>query len=74
VVVGPTVIGSLVIKAPDFFTLITSLTCYWSEKNLWIIPNPPYFAIPIAISASVTVSIGDDTIGMFNGVFFEKSV
>ena len=71
---APTVIGSLVIKAPDFLTLMTSLACSLTEKNLWMIPSPPYLAIPMAMSASVTVSIGEDTIGIFNGVFFEKRV
>lgn len=38
-------------------------------KNLWIIPKPPYIAKCLAILYSVTVSIGDETIGIFKGIF-----
>ncbi len=38
----------------------------------WIIPRPPFLAISLAILNSVTVSIGEDTIGTFKGTLREK--
>lgn len=69
-----TVTGLLVMNAPDFLTFPIYFTCSGIEKNLWIIPSPPSLAIPIAISASVTVSMGEETIGMLRGVLLAKSV
>lgn len=40
--------------------------------NLWMIPKPPCLAISMAISYSVTVSMGDETMGVFKGIFLEK--
>ena len=37
-------------------------------------PNPPLIAISFAIFHSVTVSIGELTIGIFNGTFLENFV
>jgi hypothetical protein len=38
----------------------------------WIMPKPPLRAIYIAIRDYVTVSIGEDTMGIFNGTFWEN--
>jgi hypothetical protein len=35
-------------------------------------PSPPCLAISIAIAASVTVSMGDETMGMLSGMFLEN--
>jgi len=37
-----------------------------------MIPNPPFLAISIAMPASVTVSIGEETMGTFKGMRLEK--
>ncbi len=53
-------------------TLFTWAAYSSADKNLWIIPRPPLTAMPIAISYSVTVSIGELTMGTFRGMFFEN--
>ena len=50
----------------NFFTFLTSLTCFFTSKFLWIIPKPPAFAIAIAILLSVTVSIAEDKSGILS--------
>ena len=57
------VIGSTIIPASDRFTLSTSPTWAPIERLRWTMPRPPSRASPIAILASVTVSIAAETIG-----------
>ena len=47
-----------------FLTLVTSSACSGMEKFLWTMPMPPSRAMQMAVAASVTVSMADDTIGM----------
>ncbi len=69
VAVGGSVIGSTMIPFSDRLTLSTSRVCSSIDMFLWITPRPPSCASAIANSASVTVSIGDDRIGMFSGIW-----
>jgi hypothetical protein len=59
-------------KTPDLLTLWIWSICYYKGMNLWMIPKPPCLAISMAISYSVTVSMGDETMGVFKGIFLEK--
>ena len=61
---GPTVTGLTTTPVSAFLTLVTSSD--WSEMLmfLWTMPIPPSRAIAIAVAASVTVSMADDTIGI----------
>ena len=54
------------------FTLRTSLA--WRSMLMFLCrtPMPPSWAIPMAIAASVTVSIAALTNGVFNVMRFEK--
>mmetsp|Transcript_26435 Transcript_26435/g.61927 ORF Transcript_26435/g.61927 Transcript_26435/m.61927 type:complete len:218 (-) Transcript_26435:212-865(-) len=63
-------------RMKPFLNLFTRLTsAAWSSAFMfeWIIPIPPCSAIVIAIWCSVTVSIGDDTKGTCNRIFFVRS-
>lgn len=53
-----------------FLTLCTIAACSSGVQLWWMMPMPPSSAMWIAISASVTVSIGDDTRGSFRLIFF----
>ena len=65
-------IGFSIICDSVYLTFATMFA--WSSMviNRWIIPRPPFLAIPTAISYSVTVSIGDETIGILRGTFLEN--
>uniref|UniRef100_A0A6B0U9R3 Putative secreted protein n=1 Tax=Ixodes ricinus TaxID=34613 RepID=A0A6B0U9R3_IXORI len=52
-----------------FLTLWTSLAWCSGVQLWWMIPMPPQRAIAIAISDSVTVSIGDETSGAWRVMF-----
>mmetsp|Transcript_145318 Transcript_145318/g.264072 ORF Transcript_145318/g.264072 Transcript_145318/m.264072 type:complete len:241 (-) Transcript_145318:317-1039(-) len=72
VIVGLMQMGSMMKPLSNFFTFMTSL--HWSSIEMfeWMIPMPPSNAIAMAVRASVTVSIGLDTIGVFSLIFFVK--
>ena len=53
----------------DRLTLSTSRVCSSIDMFLWMTPRPPSCASAMASSASVTVSIGDDRIGMFSAIW-----
>mmetsp|Transcript_65260 Transcript_65260/g.185246 ORF Transcript_65260/g.185246 Transcript_65260/m.185246 type:complete len:283 (-) Transcript_65260:283-1131(-) len=71
-VVGFTQMGSVMKPLLYFLTFVTSST--WSSMDilLWMTPMPPSRAMPIAILASVTVSMGLETRGVFNVIFLVK--
>ncbi len=52
----------------DRLTLSTSRVCSSIDMFLWMTPSPPSCASAMASSASVTVSIGEDRIGMFRPI------
>jgi hypothetical protein len=60
-------------KTPERLTFSISKHCSSIGINLCKIPNPPCLAISIAIEDYVTVSIGDETIGMLRGMCLEKN-
>lgn len=66
------IIGSNNTCACALFTFPTYLACSSIVMNRWIIPRPPFLAISLAILNSVTVSIGELTIGMLSGIFREN--
>ena len=51
---------------PDsaFLTFVTSRACCSTVMFLWMTPMPPSRAMQIAVAASVTVSIADESSGM----------
>ncbi len=63
---GEQVTGSVTIPASDRFTTSTCAACSSGERLRCSTPSPPARAIAIAIRDSVTVSIGEDTIGTFS--------
>src|ERR1051326_299370 len=65
---GPSVIGFMIMPDSLRFTRSTSAACRSIDMFLWMTPMPPWRAIAIAISDSVTVSIAADTIGIFKGM------
>ena len=60
---GLTVIGSRITKLDARFTFRTSSAWLIGSMLRWSTPIPPDFAMAIAISLSVTVSIAADTKG-----------
>ena len=66
------VTGSIIIPLSALFTLLIFSACFFIGIFLCITPIPPSCAIAIAILLSVTVSIAAETIGIFNGMFFEN--
>ena len=66
---GGSVTGSTITPCSLRFTLSTSSACCSIGMFLWTIPMPPSWANAIAISLSVTVSIGLLTTGRCNGMF-----
>ena len=64
-----TVMGSMIIPFSARFTFLISLACCSMVIFLWITPIPPSWAIAIAITCSVTVSIAAETMGMFSRMF-----
>ena len=49
-------------------TFSTSSACRSTDMFLWMIPSPPSRAKAMAISASVTVSMGELSSGMFKAM------
>ena len=68
------VIGSRIIPLSERFTFLTSWACCLIVMFLWRTPIPPSWAIAIAISDSVTVSIAAETIGTFKVIFLVNLV
>lgn len=67
------VTGLGLIKTPALFTFYIWLTCYYIGMNLCKMPSPPCLAIYMAIRYSVTVSIGEETIGTLRGMLWENN-
>ncbi len=63
--VGGTVIGSLITPLSNFLTRPTSRACASMVMLLWMIPMPPSCAMVIARRASVTVSMAAEIRGTF---------
>mmetsp|Transcript_74333 Transcript_74333/g.187936 ORF Transcript_74333/g.187936 Transcript_74333/m.187936 type:complete len:298 (-) Transcript_74333:299-1192(-) len=68
VMVGRMQIGSVMKPFLNFFTCMTSWTWASTVKFVWMTPMPPCKAIAMAILCSVTVSMGLDTMGVFNAM------
>ena len=68
------VTGSKIIPDSDLLTFFTLSACISIGILLCITPNPPSWAMPMAILLSVTVSIAAETIGIFKLIFFENLV
>ena len=66
VMLGETVIGSLMTPLSNFFTRPTSRACASMVMLLWMMPMPPSWAMVIARRASVTVSMAADSSGTFS--------
>src|SRR3989339_1224924 len=66
--------GSAMTPLAERFTLVTSLVCSSIERFLWMMPMPPSWAKAMARFASVTVSIGEETIGILSGIWQENRV
>ena len=66
------VIGSYIIP----FSARLTLRTWWAWASigmfLWMTPMPPWRAMAIASSASVTVSMAAETIGVLMGTLREK--
>ncbi len=60
---GAMVTGLMTTPVSAFLTFVTSSTCSAMVKFLCTIPMPPSRAMQIAVAASVTVSIADETMG-----------
>mmetsp|Transcript_39 Transcript_39/g.85 ORF Transcript_39/g.85 Transcript_39/m.85 type:complete len:267 (-) Transcript_39:3-803(-) len=67
-----TQIGSVMKPLLYFFTFVTSATWSGMGRFGWMMPMPPSSASPMAIRDSVTVSMGLETIGVFNRIRLEK--
>ena len=63
---GGSVTGSMMIPLALRLTLSTSSACRSIDRFLWITPRPPSWESAMAISLSVTVSIGELTSGIFS--------
>mmetsp|Transcript_19418 Transcript_19418/g.49742 ORF Transcript_19418/g.49742 Transcript_19418/m.49742 type:complete len:289 (+) Transcript_19418:188-1054(+) len=63
-VVGGMHTGSRMKPLLYFFTFITSLACTSAGRFVWMTPMPPSSAMAMAILASVTVSMGVETMGV----------
>ena len=61
--------GSLIKPCSYFLTRLIWAACSSAVLFEWMMPIPPISAIAIAISHSVTVSIGEETSGVFLVVF-----
>lgn len=55
------------------FTFRTSLAWNSGVQLWWMKPIPPVSAIAMAIPASVTVSIGEETNGVFSVIFLVRA-
>ena len=58
--------GFITIPDSYFFTRRTCSAWSGGSRLRWITPMPPFCAMAIAMFASVTVSIAEEMIGMFN--------
>src|SRR4051812_30090470 len=65
--------GSVITPLSDLFTFSTCSACCSMVIFLWMIPKPPWRAIEIAISDSVTVSIPALIIGILSFTLGDKS-
>ena len=61
---GCTTTGSNTMPLSARLTFCTSRACCSTLRFLWMTPSPPSRAMVMAVSASVTVSIADDTSGI----------
>ena len=61
---APMVTGLTTTPVSAFLTFCTSSACSAMEKFLWMTPMPPSRAMQMAVAASVTVSMADDTMGI----------
>ena len=68
VALGGSVIGSTITPFSLRLTFSTSRACCSTDRFLWTMPIPPSWASAMASAASVTVSIGADTSGMFSSI------
>ena len=66
---GEVTTGSEITPLSYFLTFTTSLAWSSTDKFLWMIPIPPSWAIAMASSDSVTVSMAADNNGIFNWIF-----
>ena len=62
------VIGLTTIPLSKRLTARTAAACSSTSRLRWRTPIPPSWAMAIAMSASVTVSIADDSSGMLSGI------
>src|SRR5215213_1245273 len=62
------VMGLTTIPLSKRFTWRTAAACSSMPRLRWSTPMPPNWASAIAMSASVTVSIAEDRIGMLSGI------
>ncbi|KAH3683422.1 hypothetical protein WICPIJ_005641 [Wickerhamomyces pijperi] len=67
--VGEMTTGLLMNPFSYFLTFLTISAWSSAEELWWMIPIPPNKAMWMAISASVTVSIGEETNGVFKVMF-----
>ena len=65
---GVMVIGLTTMPLSKRLTWRTAVACSSTLRLRWSTPIPPSWASAIAMSASVTVSIADDRIGMLSGI------
>ena len=71
---GEMVIGSSIMPASDRLTMSTWWAWSSMDRLRWITPRPPWRAMATAIRASVTVSIGEETSGIFTEIRFDTGV
>ena len=65
---GRMVIGSTIMPDSLRLTLSISPACAAADMFLWMMPMPPFWAMQIAASCSVTVSIAADRSGVFSEI------
>ena len=68
VALGPIVIGLTTIPLSKRLTARTAAHCSSIVRLRWRTPIPPIWAMTIAMSASVTVSIAEETTGMLSAI------
>jgi len=61
---GAMMTGSTTMPDSAFLTLTISRACSSTVRFLWTMPIPPSRAMQMAVAASVTVSMAEDTSGM----------
>ena len=65
---GRMVMGSTIIPDSERLTLSTSLAWAAGAMFLWMMPMPPFCAMQIAVSCSVTVSMAAEANGMLSEI------